>query len=205
MEILRSTDGLHAQILDEARRLAAERLAEADRQIAQLRQESQDRIGRERERLAAQHEALQRRLSQEAQALLPLELRRLRLRWEADHLTAALEAWAAALPAEVLMALLEPRLRRALPVLVGRTVRVVLSGLGRDAEIWVRSVLSGTTDDGHPVNEEPPTDPLIRGVSVESLDQRLRFRVSARELVDELLEEHSTALRDALFPEGGSS
>ena len=208
MEILHTTEGLDNEILAQARRQATARLEEADLQIAQIRRDAEARSLAETVRGNEACRAQRERLTEERRTLLPLECRRLRLKWETERLMVALGSFVGGMSAPDLKTILKARLRVVGALFGRRPIRVKLVGLEPGAELWVQAALGRPEGENLEFQEAVPSDPkadrfLDRGVLIETDDERLKYRVTGRELISELLEAHVGELRAALFPEAG--
>ncbi|HVO40085.1 MAG TPA: hypothetical protein VMV03_13730 [Spirochaetia bacterium] len=200
MEVLRSSEALESQILDDARAKANRILQDADREAAAISQEWRRKADAEARRLDSERDERIAAVRQELEASLPLDFMRARLSFVQDALSRALEELFAGLAPSVLARILGAQLR-SLPAAFGSAPLVVTAfGISSaDAKEIVEANIPGAVV--AEVKQPSGTGNAAgnRGFVIESADGRTRFRGTTGELAGRLLEERREELAAALL------
>jgi len=199
VEVLNTGEELGRQILEDARKKASRALEAADRECAAIREAARASAEAEIARLRSEGERRIAALRAEMESQLPLDFLRIRLAFIQDTVVAALRQFLGGMSAQELADILAGRIRTAAGALAGRTVTVRQRELGDElARSTVTTAAAGVAIGGlEPLGEG-------RGLEIESIDGRVRFRCTTAELEAELLEERREELaaaalgRDAL-------
>lgn len=189
MEVLNTGEELERQILEDARKKASRTLEAADRDCAGIREETGRTAAAETARLEADRDRRLAALRLEMEAALPLDYLRTRLTFIQESVVGALRTWFDGLAPEDLAALLAVRIRTVAGALAGKTVTVFHAGLDAGlARATVVQAAPGVTVAGVGTLEEG------RGLVIESVDARVRFRCTVAEMEAQLLEERREEL-----------
>jgi vacuolar-type H+-ATPase subunit E/Vma4 len=200
MEVLRSSEALEGQILDDARAKASRILQDSDREAAAISEEWRRKADAEAARLDAERDGRIAAVRQELEASLPLDFMRARLSFVQDALSRTLEELFAGLAPAELARIIGAQLRSLPAVFGGAQLVVTAFGIPvADAKGIVESNIPGAvvaevkqpSGSGHSTGD--------RGLVIESADRRTRFRGTTGELSRRLLEEHREELAAALL------
>ena len=198
MEILRSSEALESQILDDARGKAKRILQEADREAAAVSEEWRRKAESEGKRLDAERDARIAAIRQELEASLPLDFMRARLTYMQDAVSRGLADYFSRLSSADLARTVGTLLRAVPRSFADATLVVTTTGIP-PAEAR-RAVEEGIP--GAKVAEvKSGADGALenRGLIVETSDGRMRFRGTVGELTALLLEEHREEIAAALL------
>ena len=192
MEVLNTGEELGRQILEDARKKASRLLEAADRECAAIRADGRTAAEAEVARLAAERDRRLAALRTEMEAALPLDFLRTRLAFIQETVVGGLRAFLAGLSDDDLAALIEGRVHRAAAALAGRALVVQRAGLD---EARVRALIARAAP-GASIDSVRPLEGG-RGLVIESVDGRVRFRCTTDELEVELLEDRREELAAA--------
>jgi vacuolar-type H+-ATPase subunit E/Vma4 len=200
MEIVKTSEALESQILDDARVKARKVLESADKECVAVRAEWDRRNKEEADRLDAAREAQCAALRQELVSSLPLDFMRTRLSFIQEAVSTALKDLFDSLSPADLSRIIGARLAKAAFAFKGARVAVEFAGM--DAELAkriVRDSLPGVTvETVNPMDEELAAQ-AGKGVILRTADSARRYRGTLSELASLLLEEHREELVTALF------
>lgn len=206
MEVLKTSEALESQILDDARGKANRILQEADREAEVIREEWRKKAEHEAKRLDAEGDGRIAAIRQELDASLPLDYMRARLSYIQETLGKALSEMFASLAPSDLARIIGGYLGSIPPVF--GTAPLVVSALGipaADAKRIVEKSIRGAvvhevkSPDGASGGTTAADGAPDRGLIVETQDGRIRFRGTISELTSLLLEEHREELVEALL------
>jgi V/A-type H+/Na+-transporting ATPase subunit E len=204
VEILKTSETLEQQILEDARRKAGRVLEAAEKDARSISAQWQAKMGEDCARISAEAEAKISGLRQELESSLPLDFMRTRLAAAEEALRGSLgELFSALSPAE-LARVLGALLARASKAFGGQRVSVVCRGIGADA---ARGLVAAALPQAviADVREESSAPAAVdggaapRGVIVATVDGRIRLRATLDELTSMLLEERREELVAALL------
>jgi vacuolar-type H+-ATPase subunit E/Vma4 len=198
MEVLKTSDALESQILEDARGKARRILEAADRECARIRTEWDGKDRQEAERLDANRDAKIAAVRQELSSSLPLDFMRTRLGFIQESIMKALTELFDALPAADLEKVLGRVLARASFAFTGAPVVVFTAGMTPEA---ARRLVQAAMPGAAVAEVKPLTgdDAADKGVVLQSADGNRRFRCTLRELTSLLLEEYREELMTALL------
>jgi vacuolar-type H+-ATPase subunit E/Vma4 len=200
MEIVKTSDALESQILDDARVKARKVLESADKECVAVRAEWDRKDREEAERSDAAREAQCAALRQELASSLPLDFMRTRLSFIQDAVSAALKDLFDSLSPVDLSRIIGARLSKAAFAFTGARVAVEFAGM--DAEIAkriIRDSLPGVTVETVKPMDEELAALAGKGIILQTADGSRRYRGTLSELANLLLEEHREELVTALL------
>jgi vacuolar-type H+-ATPase subunit E/Vma4 len=198
MEVLKTSDALESQILEDARGKARRILEAADRECARIRAEWDVKDRQEAQRVDAGRDAKIAALRQELSSSLPLDFMRTRLAFIQETITKALAELFDTLPPAELERTLGRVLSRAAFAFTGAPVVVLSAGMTPEAaRRLVQAGLPGAAvAEVKPLTGDEAAD---KGVVLQSADGSRRFRCTLKELTSLLLEEYREELMTALL------
>jgi V/A-type H+-transporting ATPase subunit E len=206
MEVLKTSETLEKQILEDARKKASRVLEGAEREIASIRAEWEAKADKEKQRLEAECDAKIAALRREIASSLPLDFMRTRL--------ASIERTLSGALAEVFNGMPDEELARVIGLLLGRAAsafrgaRLVVTCEGLPSELAGRIVRESIRDAVvEKVTAEPSSQPgganpsglPRKGIIVATTDGRVRFRGTVKEIAAILMEERREELVTALL------
>ena len=198
MEVLKTSDALESQILEDARGKARRMLEGADRECAKIRTEWDAKDAQEAQGADAARDAKIAAIRQELAASLPLDFMRTRLAFIQETITSALKELFEKLPPAGLEKVLGRVLSRAAFAFKGGPIVVLTAGMTTDAarRLVQQSIAGATVAEVRPLTGEDAAD---KGVVLQSADGSRRFRGTLRELTSLLFEEYREELMTALL------
>lgn len=198
MEVLRSSEALESQILDDARGKANRILQEADRESAAIREEWRRKAESESKRLDAERDARTGAVRQELEASLPLDFMRARLTYMQDAVSRALAEYFSGLSSAELARTVGSLLRAVPRAFASASLVVTTTEIPpAEAKRAVEESIPGVKIAA--VKEGANGGPEDRGLIIETSDGRMKFRGTVGELTALLLEEHREELAAALL------
>ena len=200
MEILRTSDAMESQILDDARNKARRVLEAADKECRAIRAEWQSTLQKEADRLDAARDGRLAALRQELASSLPLEYLRAKLVFIQEAVSGALRDLFGGLSPADLNRIVGQMLARAADAFTGARVAVSFAGISADAarRIVQESIPGAIVEDVTALAEEAAAS-SGKGVILETVDGSRRYRGTLNELTGILLEEHREELMTALL------
>jgi len=195
MEILKTSEALETQILEDARKKASRVLETVEKEIAVLRAEGEARSAGETKRLDAECEAKLRALRQELASSLPLDFMRTRLAATEQTLRERLEEFFTSMKADELERILAAMLRKPAAAFRGTRVRVSCTGIEAAA---ARRIVQAAMPDTAIEDVQLQAD-LATGIILTTVDRRIRYRATLDELAGLLMEERRGELAAALL------
>ncbi len=200
MEILRTSEAMESQILDDARNKARRLLEAADNECSAVRSEWQRTLQEETRRLEAARDGRLSALRQELASSLPLEYLRTRLVFVQEAVTNALRDLFEGLSSLELDRIIGQMLSRAADSFKGARTAVFFAGIGADTarRIVQQSIPEAVVEK---VTMLPEEEAALagKGIVLETIDRSRRYRGTLNELTGLLLEEHREELMTALF------
>jgi vacuolar-type H+-ATPase subunit E/Vma4 len=200
MEILRTSDAMESQILEDARNKARRLLEAADKECNAVRLEWQRTLQGETGRLDAVRDGRLAALRQELASSLPLEYLRARLVFIQEAVAGALRDLFEGLSSADLDRIVAQMLARAAEAFNGARVAVSFAGMSADAarRIVQESIPGAVVEDVTKLPEEAAAL-SGKGVILETVGGSTRYRGTLNELTGILLEEYREELMTALF------
>jgi V/A-type H+-transporting ATPase subunit E len=205
MEVLKTSETLEKQILEDARKKASRVLEGAEREIAAIRREWEAKADAEKQRMEAECDAKIAALRKELATSLPLDFMRTRLASIEQTLSRALAETFAGMPDEELARLLGLLLGRAAHAFRGARLAVTCEGLapelaGRIVRESIRdAVVEKVTAEPSGAPGGDPSELPRKGIVAATTDGRVRFRGTVREIAAILMEERREELVTALL------
>jgi vacuolar-type H+-ATPase subunit E/Vma4 len=200
MEIVRSSEALESQIVEDARAKSRRILDAADKECASVRADWEKRSAEDERRLDASRDAQCAALRQELGASLPLDFMRTRLSFTQEAVDKALKELFDTLSDAEVRKILSGTLSRVKSAFSGAHVTVEHAGIDADlARRIVQEGLPGVTVDSVTALAGESAAEAGRGVIVKTADGRRRFRGTLNEVASVLLEENREQLVTALF------
>lgn len=210
MEILKTSEALEKQILEDARKKASRVLETVEKEIAAIRAQDETRGAEESGRLDAACEAKLGALRQELGSSLPLDFMRTRLAATEKTLRAALANLFDAMSADELDRLLATMLRRAGPHFTGKRVTVSAGGMdpARARRLVAVAIPDAIIEDAPADGEGQPgpggagraaAGKAAAGIILTTTDRRIRYRATLADLTALLLEERREEMATALL------
>ncbi len=206
MEILKTSETLEQQILEDARRKASRILEAAEKDARSIAAQWEAKRRDDGGRIAAEAEEKVRGLRQELESSLPLDFMRTRLSATEEALRGALDELFAALSPAELARVLGALLSRAAQAFGEARVSVGWRGIDAGAARGIveaalpRAVVEDVHEDA--AGPGPLGGAASRGVVVATVDGRIRCRATLDELAARLLEERREELVAALLGGG---
>jgi V/A-type H+-transporting ATPase subunit E len=195
VEVVKTSEELEKQILEDARRKASRILENAEKECAAIRAEWENKLKVEGERIDGELEMKMTALREELAASLPLDFMRTRLSFIEETVRGKLREVFQGLSEEENADIITVLVKRIQPVFEGKTVVAYTGGIAAArAEkilktipgIAVKSMKSLPPEKGH-------------GIILETSDGKIRFRGTFDELEKLLMEEHREELVEALL------
>ncbi len=205
MEVLKTSETLEKQILEDARKKASRVIEGAEREVAAIHKEWGAKASDEKSRLDSECDAKIAALRKELASSLPLDFMRARLASIEQTLSRALADMFTAMPDEELARLIGLLLGRAASAFRGARLAVTCEGLppelaGRIVQESIRdAVVEKVTAEPSGQPAGGPTELPQKGIVVTTMDGRVRFRGTVREIAAILMEERREELVTALL------
>jgi vacuolar-type H+-ATPase subunit E/Vma4 len=200
MDILKTSDALESQILEEARTKARRIRKAADKECEVIRTEAERRSRDEVQKLEAGSAGEIAAIRQELTSALPLDYMRTRLAFIQGAVDRAMNEFFDTLPAAELDRLIGKMLARAAFAFKG--AHMIISSAGMSAE-QARRVVAGSipgaaVDEVRQLSAEE-ADAAGKGIIVSTADGSRRYRGTLNEMKNILLEEYREELVTALL------
>lgn len=193
MEVVKTSEELERQILEDARKRAGKVLEAAEKECIAIRREGEKRVEEECASMTTAAEGRIRALRRELAASLPLDFMRKRLTFIEQSIGGALQGYLDGLEAASLRDVLAAQASRAKDALRDSEVRIFAAGLSlRDASAAVQSAIPG-------IRIRSVEEASEKGIVLETVDGKTRFRATIAEIRQLLLEDHRVELADALL------
>jgi len=200
MEILRTSDAMESQILEDARNKARRLLEAADKECRAVQDEWQRTSQEETGRLDAVRDGRLTALRQELASSLPLEYLRARLVFIQEAVAGALRGLFEGLSSADLNRIVGQMIARAADAFKGARVTVSFTGMSADAaRRIVQERIPGAIVENVTMLAEEAAALSGKGIILETVDGSSRYRGTLSELTGILLEEHREELMTALF------
>ncbi|HEY9595479.1 MAG TPA: hypothetical protein VHE79_13440 [Spirochaetia bacterium] len=200
MEIVKSSETLESQIVEDARSKARRILETADKECAAIRAEWERRSAEDARKHDASRDAQCAALRQELEASLPLDFMRTRLAFTQEAVAKALKDLFDSLTDAEVRKVLAKSLSRVKTAFAGTRVVVEHAGIGAAlAKQIVQDGLPGVAVEAVNPLEGDAAAEAGRGVIVRTVDSARRFRGTLNEVASVLLEDHREELVTALF------
>jgi V/A-type H+-transporting ATPase subunit E len=195
VEVLRTSEELEKQILEDARKKAHRILESADKECAAIRAEWAKKLEEESARMEEDARKQMKALQNELEASLPLDFMRARLSFIEEALRTQLRALFGGFSAKEKAEIIAALVNRVEPLFKGKTVIAGVNGItAQEAEKILRGT-PGVTLQG--VKALPAE--MGEGIVLETPDGKIRYRGTFAELQERLLEEHREELKLALL------
>jgi vacuolar-type H+-ATPase subunit E/Vma4 len=200
MDILKTSDALESQILEDARTKARRIRKSADKECEVIRAESERTTREEVRRLEAGSEQEIAALRQELTSSLPLDFMRTRLAYIQGAVDLALNELFDTLPGDELDRLIAKMLSRAAHAFTGAHVRVSCAGMKEEQAraVVAQSIPGAAIDQVEQLTKEEAAT-TGKGIILETSDKSRRYRGTLNEMKILLLEEYREELVTALF------
>jgi len=200
MEILRTSDAMESQILEDAKNKARRLLEAADKECHAVRAEWQSTLQKEADRLDAIRDGRLAALREELASSLPLEYLRAKLLFIQEAVAGALRDLFEGLSSAELSRIVGQMLARAAEAFKGTRVAVSFAGMGAEAarRIVQESIPAVIVENVTALAEEAAAQ-SGKGVILETVDGSRRYRGTLNELTGILLEEYREELLNALL------
>jgi len=197
MEVLRTTELLETEVLEDARKKAKKTLEKADQDCRRIREEGERKKRSEEAQLLRQFDAEVRLMEVKVKAAQPLERLRKRLVIIENILQAQLREFFQGLRPEEKTKILRLLLAKAAEVFAGKTVVLFCAGDEKAAaSTLVGSVFSNLT-----IAEVRPLEGET-GIVLQTVDGRIRYRATLRDLESILIEDHRAELVRSFWGDG---
>jgi V/A-type H+-transporting ATPase subunit E len=195
LEVLKTSEELERQILEDARKKAHRILENADKECAAIRAEWAKKLEEEAARMGEECEREIRALHDELQASLPLDFMRARLSFIEEALRRQLREFFDELSSVEKVEIITALVKRVETLFTGKRVVAYVNGIpASEAEKLLR-VFPGIVVDA--VKPLPPEKG--GGIVLETPDEKIRYRGTFNEIQERLLEEHREELKTALL------
>jgi vacuolar-type H+-ATPase subunit E/Vma4 len=200
MNILKTSEALESQILEDAQTRARRIRKAADKECEVIRAEAEKRTRDEVQKLEAGSEGEIAALRQELTSSLPLDFMRTRLAFIQGAIDRALAGLFDALPAADLERLIGKMLSRAAYAFTGAHVVVSFSGMnGEQAKAVVTASIEGCVVDAVKQLGAEEAAAAGKGIVLSTADGSRRYRGTLNEMKSILLEEYREELVTALL------
>jgi V/A-type H+/Na+-transporting ATPase subunit E len=207
LEVLKTSEELERQILEDARKKARRVLELAEKESADIRAEWEKKAGEEAVRMEADSGRKIAALRAELAASLPLDRMRERLSFIEKTVDTELTKCINALSAAEQTTVFSTLIKRVAPVFAGKRVMAYTNGIG---EPELRPMLKAAIPSATVIGIQPLTDAARnrpadllprdpRGLILETEDRRIRYRGTFDEMIRRLMDEDRDALVAALF------
>jgi V/A-type H+-transporting ATPase subunit E len=202
MEELRSTEILDKEIQEDARKKAERLLADADSECRKIHDMVAVRAETVRTEKTAAYSEKIAQLRKDDEAPLPLEKARFLVSFENTAVQAAIDRYLSELSEEKKLLLLQSLLRRYKPVIGDNAVSITVRGFALDAVNQLVCTELGKTS---VVSCELLADTTVEsaesgaGFTIETVDHKIRCRVTLQELMYEIIDANIYELASALF------
>ena len=201
MEILKTSEALESQILEDARKKATRILETAEKECAEIREEWERKLEEDTRRMAADLDRGIADLRHKLGTSLPLDFMRRRLAFIQDSVAGALRELLDGMPPMELARIVGLQLRRASTLLADAKIVVFCSGMAaEDARKLVCEHLPAMTiDDVKPLAIDATGAAPDKGIVIETTDGRMRYRGTLSEVTALLMGEYREELMTALL------
>lgn len=196
MDELRSSDALEREIREDSRKKAERLFKQADEATRQYLETSAAAGEAEIEALKKDYARKTEAYRAEVMSRLPMDRKRKRIEWAQRRLESAIAAELSRLAPNNLLSLLLRPLKEAQEHFCGRDYSISLTGLNReDALAALSRALPGFSPSF--LKDGPSTGP--RGISMSTVDGRMRFSMNEDSIKDDLLDGTRRELVEALL------
>jgi vacuolar-type H+-ATPase subunit E/Vma4 len=200
MDILKTSDALESQILEEARTKARRIRKAADKECEVIRAEAERRSREEVQKLETSSEQEIAAIRQELTAALPLDYMRTRLAFIQDAVDRSMDGFFRSLPPAELDRLIGKMLARAAYAFKG--AHIVISCAGMSAEqaqrVVAGNVPGAVVDEVRQLSAEEAAA-AGKGIILQTADGSRRYRGTLKETRNLLLEDYREELVTALL------
>jgi V/A-type H+-transporting ATPase subunit E len=203
VEVVKTSEELEKQILEDARKKAAKILETADKECAQIRAQWSSKL--EEESRNAEEDCARKigAMRAELDAALPLDFMRTRLAFTEEALRSQLDGFFASLSAAEISRIILTLIKRVSQVFAGKNVKAFVGGLeAKTAEKMLREQIPGVTvAQIKPISEAGGRKAAkdSQGIIIETEDEKIRYRGTFGELRLILMEDHREELMSALL------
>ena len=200
MEILKTSEVLESQILEDARKKASRLLESVEKECGAIRGEWEEKLAEDMRKSSAELAQRVSGLREKLSASLPLDFMRARLSYFEETMSHALKEFFASLPPEALARIIGRRLSEAAGAFRGEHVTVIEGGLGaQEARRVVEgSIPAVSVEEVKPMPPKEGAAPDV-GIILQTSDGRKRYRGTVSEITSRLMEEQREELAAALL------
>ncbi len=207
MEVLKTSDELEKQILEDARKKASRILESTEKECAQIRLEWEKKLQDDARRMEEDNTRRIAALKQELAATLPLDRMRERLSYIEKTLVGKLKECFEGLTEKETSDVFTVLIRRVASIFPGKRIMAYVGGIG-DGE--AKKMLTAFIPSAVVIGIKPLAEasvgmvgeailPVSRGIVLESEDKRILYRGTFDELARLLLDEKRDALMESLI------
>ncbi len=206
MEIVKTSEELEKQILEDARKKAARILENSDKECAEIRAQWARKLEEERLRIDGDFERKRAGMRAELESALPLDFMRTRLAFTEEAVRGQLAAFFGSLSSTDVTGIVTTLVKRVSRIFSGKRVIAFVGGIEAKAvEKILRAEIPGVSVAGvKPIAEAGGAGGKSeasggQGVVLETEDGKIRYRGTFWELQQMLMEEHREELVSALL------
>ena len=207
MEVLKTSDELEKQILEDARKKASRIIEGTEKECAQIRLEWEKKLQDDARRMQEDNTRRIAALEQELAATLPLDRMRERLSFIEKTLVGKLKECFEGLTAKEIADVFTVLVRRVDSIFSGKRIMAYVGGIGEGEakELLMACIPSAVIVGIKPLAEAAVGGsggtilPVPRGLVLESEDKRILYRGTFDELARLLLDEQRDALVESLI------
>ncbi len=206
MEIVKTSEELEKQILEDARKKAARILENSDKECAEIRAQWARKLEEERLRMDGDFERKRAGMRAELESALPLDFMRTRLAFTEEAVRGELDAFFGSLSSTEVAGIISTLVKRVSRIFSGKHIIAFVGGMDAKA---AEKLLRAEIPEVNVAGVKPITEAGIvggkkvaggeQGIVLETEDRKIRYRGTFRELQQMLMEEHREELVSALL------
>jgi vacuolar-type H+-ATPase subunit E/Vma4 len=194
MEVLKTSEIMEKQIIDEARQKASRILQNAEKECHKLEQDLKEQHERDVKRVEEEYNLLFKKMTRELEAALPLDLKRKRLLFIEKAIKENLQEFFKTLKPAELKSLLQLLMTKAKNVFKGKSITLSFNGLSADeAKGLVTSLIPDIRI------TQTTKDETFTGLLLISADQKIKYRCTLNEIQGILLDDFRDKMQNALL------
>lgn len=198
MEVLKTSETMENQIVDEARKKAAKVLQNAENECIKLETDLKKQFEKDTAQLETDFNRMYDKMAKDLAATLPLDLKRKKLAFIEKTIDKNLTDFFRSLKPAELIAIYKTWLAKVKDVFAGQSVRVRYNGLKAD-EVKNLTVSEIPKIKIAQLEQEDKAD--FTGLIMSNMDDKLKYRCTLEEVRKMLYEEFRKAMYDSLFRE----
>jgi V/A-type H+-transporting ATPase subunit E len=203
VEVVKTSEELEKQILEDARKKAAKILETADKECAQIRAQWAGKLEEESRKVEEDCARKIGAVRAELDAALPLDFMRTRLAFTEEALRSQLDGFFSSLSAAEVSRIISTLIKRVSQVFEGKHIKAFVGGLeAKTAEKMLREQIPGVTvAEVRPISEAGGRKAAkdSQGIIIETEDEKIRYRGTFGELRQILMEDYREELVSALL------